>query len=197
MTPTLVTPNAAQETASRPNPSVIPAVAEAQMKVKQDLRMGRAHQQGRVNWITTIAMGAFHVGAIAALFFFSWTNLATFFVMYFLAINVGIGVAYHRLLTHRGYRTPKWVEYFVTVLAASRLRVDRSSGSPPTAFIIRTPTMKAIHTPRMTVPGGPMLAGFSPAVRSTRRLLFWAVTLLTLPAIQSTSGSASITTCRL
>ena len=77
--------------------------------------MGREHQQGRINWITTIAMGLFHVGAIAALFFFSWKNLAAFFVMYFFAINVGIGVAYHRLLTHRGYRTPKWVEYFVTM----------------------------------------------------------------------------------
>ena len=96
------------------NIAAIPVVAEEQMKVKQDLRMGREHQQGRVNWITTIAMGLFHVGGIAALFFFSWANLAVFFVMYFLAINVGIGVAYHRLLTHRGYRTPKWVEYFVT-----------------------------------------------------------------------------------
>ena len=55
------------------------------------------------------------VGAIAALFFFSWKNLATFLVMYFFAINVGIGVAYHRLLTHRGYKVPKWVEYFVTM----------------------------------------------------------------------------------
>jgi stearoyl-CoA desaturase (delta-9 desaturase) len=33
--------------------------------------------------------------------------------MYFFAINVGIGMAYHRLLTHRGYKTPKWVEYFL------------------------------------------------------------------------------------
>ncbi len=119
MTPTLLTQD---ETKSTPaadqkrvkNIAAIPVVAEEQMKVKQDLRMGREHQQGRINWITTIAMGLFHVGAIAALFFFSWTNLAVFFVMYFFAINVGIGVAYHRLLTHRGYRTPKWVEYFVT-----------------------------------------------------------------------------------
>jgi len=83
-------------------------------QVKQDLRMGREHQQGRINWLTTIVMALFHVGAIAALFFFSWSNLAVFFVMYFFAINLGIGVAYHRLLTHRGFRTPKWVEYFVT-----------------------------------------------------------------------------------
>src|SRR6202044_2712915 len=93
---------------------VVPAVAEVTQKIKQDLRMGREHQQGRINWITTIAMGLFYVGAIAALFFFSWTNLAVFFVMYFLAINVGIGMAYHRLLTHRVYKTPRWLEYFVT-----------------------------------------------------------------------------------
>src|ERR1700712_2734677 len=94
--------------------AIKPVVQEAVLKIKQDLRMGREHQQGRINWITTIAMGLFHVGAIAALFFFSWTNLIVFFVMYFLAINVGIGMAYHRLLTHRGYKTPKWLEYFVT-----------------------------------------------------------------------------------
>ena len=90
-------------------------------QVKQDLRMGREHQQGRINWITTIVMGLFHVGAIAALFCFSWRNLGVFFVMYFLAINLGIGVAYHRLLTHRGFRTPKWVEYFVTACGTMAL----------------------------------------------------------------------------
>src|ERR1700704_3526518 len=81
--------------------AVVPAVAEVTQKIKQDLRMGREHQQGRINWITTIFMGLFHVGAIASLFFFSWTNLAAFVIMYFFAINVGIGMAYHRLLTHR------------------------------------------------------------------------------------------------
>jgi fatty-acid desaturase len=88
--------------------------AEVALKVKQDLRMGREHQEDRINWITAIFMGLFHVGAIAALFCFSWTNLAVAVVTYFFAINVGIGMAYHRLLTHRGYKTPKWVEYFVT-----------------------------------------------------------------------------------
>ena len=94
---------------------------QVRAQVRQDLRMGRAHQQGRINWITSIVMGLFHVGAIAALFYFSWANLTAFFVMYFLAINVGIGVAYHRLLTHRGFRTPKWVEYFVTACGTMAL----------------------------------------------------------------------------
>src|SRR6185312_2187827 len=99
----------------------LPAVQEAAIKIKQDLRMGREYQQGRINWITTIAMGLFHVGAIAALFFFSWKNLAVFAVMYFFAINVGIGMAYHRLLTHRGYKTLPWVEYFITMCGTMAL----------------------------------------------------------------------------
>ena len=90
--------------------------------------MGREHQQGRINWITTIAMGLFHVGAIAALFFFSWKNLAVFFVMYFFAINVGIGMAYHRLLTHRGYRAPGGSNTSSPPAAASPSRADPSSG---------------------------------------------------------------------
>ena len=87
---------------------------ETRRKVREDLRMGREHQQGRVNWITSIVMGLFHVGAIAAFFFFSWSNLLAFLVMYFLAINVGIGMCYHRLLTHRGYRVPRWLELTIT-----------------------------------------------------------------------------------
>jgi len=118
MNSTLIPVNDAQTVKT---PKAIPAVQEAVLKIKQDLRMGREHQQGRINWITTIFMGLFHVGAIAALFFFSWKNLAVFAVMYFFAINVGIGMAYHRLLTHRGYRTPKWVEYFITMCGTMAL----------------------------------------------------------------------------
>ena len=94
---------------------------QVRQQVKQDLRMGREYQQGRINWITTIVMGLFHVLAVAALFCFSWKNLAAFGIMYFFAINIGIGVAYHRLLTHRGFRTPKWVEYFVTACGTMAL----------------------------------------------------------------------------
>ena len=118
MNSTLIPVNDAQTAKS---PKAIPAVQEVVLKIKQDLRMGREHQQGRINWITTIFMGLFHVGAIAALFFFSWKNLAVFAVMYFFAINVGIGMAYHRLLTHRGYRTRKWVEYFITACGTMAL----------------------------------------------------------------------------
>jgi fatty-acid desaturase len=37
--------------------------------------------------------------------------------LWWVAGSLGIGMAYHRLLTHRGFKTPKWVEYFLTVCA--------------------------------------------------------------------------------
>ncbi len=78
-------------------------------------QMGRAHSESGVVWITAIFMAIFHLGAIAALFFFSWTNLIVAAVLYVLAVNCGIGMGYHRLLVHRGYDVPKAVEYFLTV----------------------------------------------------------------------------------
>ncbi len=60
---------------------------------------------GKVNWSTAIAMAVFHVGAVAALFFFSWQALVAFFVTAWVAGSLGIGMGYHRLLTHRGYST--------------------------------------------------------------------------------------------
>jgi sn-1 stearoyl-lipid 9-desaturase len=68
----------------------------------------------KINWITTFFMAAFHIGAVAALFFFSWKALFLAIVLWWISGSLGIGMGYHRLLTHRGYRTPKWVEYFLT-----------------------------------------------------------------------------------
>ena len=67
-----------------------------------------------VNWTTTSFMLALHIGAIAALFFFSWTALVLAIVLWWVSGSLGIGMGYHRLLTHRGYKTPKWMEYFLT-----------------------------------------------------------------------------------
>jgi fatty-acid desaturase len=65
-------------------------------------------------WSTTIFMLLFHIGAVAALFFFSWKALAVAVLLWWVAGSLGIGMSYHRLLTHRGYKTTKWMEYFLT-----------------------------------------------------------------------------------
>jgi stearoyl-CoA desaturase (delta-9 desaturase) len=84
------------------------------------LMYGRKYQTG-INWITFIAMSAFHVGAIAAFFFVDTGAILTALVLYYVSGMLGIGMGYHRLLTHRSYKTPKWVEYFLTFCATLAL----------------------------------------------------------------------------
>jgi fatty-acid desaturase len=68
-----------------------------------------------INWFTTIWMSIFHLGAIAALFMFSWQALIAAAALWWIAGSPGVGMGFHRLLTHRGYKTPKWVEYLLAV----------------------------------------------------------------------------------
>jgi stearoyl-CoA desaturase (delta-9 desaturase) len=68
-----------------------------------------------INWTTTGFMVFFHLGALAALFFFGWQNLAWLLLFWWIAGSVGIGMGYHRLLTHRGFKTSTWLEYVMTV----------------------------------------------------------------------------------
>ena len=75
----------------------------------------------------------------------------------------GIGMGYHRLLTHRGYQTYRPVEYFLTWCGTLALE-----GGP--IFWVAThrnhhqhPTAKAIRTRRAKAPGG--ARGMDPAGR--------------------------------
>jgi fatty-acid desaturase len=68
-----------------------------------------------VNWMTTFFMILFHIGAVAALFFFTRKGLIVAIALAWVSGSLGIGIGYHRLLTHRGFRAPRWVERFLTV----------------------------------------------------------------------------------
>ena len=88
--------------------------------VTPTLMYGRKYQSG-INWITVIAMAAFHVGAVAAFFFIDLGAILTAVALYFVAGMLGIGMSYHRLLTHRSYKTTKPIEYFLTWCATLAL----------------------------------------------------------------------------
>ncbi len=84
------------------------------------LKYGRKHQHG-VNWTTTVAMAVFHVGTVAALFSIDGGAMLAALVLYIVGGMFGIGMGYHRLLTHRGYKTHKWIEYVLTWCATLAL----------------------------------------------------------------------------
>jgi stearoyl-CoA desaturase (delta-9 desaturase) len=72
-------------------------------------------QDQSINWLVVVIFGLFHIGAVASLFMFSWQALIVAVILYWVAGSLGIGMGYHRLLTHRGYKTPKPVEYFLSL----------------------------------------------------------------------------------
>lgn len=71
--------------------------------------------RNKLNWITSSVLFLFHAGAIAALFMFSWQNLAVALFLYWVATGLGISMGYHRLHTHRSYRIPLFFEYFFAI----------------------------------------------------------------------------------
>jgi stearoyl-CoA desaturase (delta-9 desaturase) len=75
---------------------------------------GNPRSEG-LNWPSVIAFGLLHVGALAALFMFSWRNFLAAVFIYWIATGLGISMGYHRLHTHRGYKCPLWLEYFFAV----------------------------------------------------------------------------------
>ena len=58
---------------------------------------------------------------MAALFFIDYGAMLAALILYVVAGMLGIGMTYHRLLTHRGYKTYKWVEYTLTWCATLAL----------------------------------------------------------------------------
>jgi stearoyl-CoA desaturase (delta-9 desaturase) len=118
--PETVASESAQPTSATPGLKT-PGEANA-VPARRLIRMGRAAATNAgLSWAMVAIIGMFHVGAIAALFMFTWQRLLVTVVLYVLAINVGIGMCYHRLLTHRGYHVPKWLEYVMTICAALSL----------------------------------------------------------------------------
>jgi fatty-acid desaturase len=68
-----------------------------------------------INWVSLITFGVFHIGAVTAFFFFSWPAFFTALILYWITLSLGIGMGYHRLLTHRSYQPVKWIEYFLAI----------------------------------------------------------------------------------
>ena len=105
------------------------------------------------NWAIVTVFAVLHAGAIASFFFFSWKAIAVAFVLNWVALSLGIGMSYHRLLTHRSYKVPKWLEYFLTICATLSLE-----GGP--IFWVATHRLHHQFSDRPGDPHSPREGGF-------------------------------------
>jgi stearoyl-CoA desaturase (delta-9 desaturase) len=74
------------------------------------------------NWPSALFFGAVHGLALLALGCFSWPVLLVMVGLHWLFGSIGICLAYHRLLTHRSLRVPKWLEYGLVTIGALALQ---------------------------------------------------------------------------
>jgi sn-2 palmitoyl-lipid 9-desaturase len=71
-----------------------------------------------LSWINVFFFGSIHAAALLAPWFFSWSALGTMVLLHWLFGGIGICLGYHRLLTHRSFQVPKWLEYSIALLGA-------------------------------------------------------------------------------
>ena len=94
-------------------------VSETPVKSAQGAEFSTETQQKseEFNWVFFVTIALFHLLALAAIvqsaFHWRWSSVVVFLAVWLVGQNVGIGMSYHRQLTHRGYATPKWLEYFM------------------------------------------------------------------------------------
>ncbi|MDX2272431.1 MAG: fatty acid desaturase [Cyanobacteriota bacterium] len=76
----------------------------------------------RFSWPSLIFFIAFHLLALAAFVTFSWSALGVAFFLYWMFGSLGICLGYHRLLSHRSFQVPRWLEYTFATLGALSLQ---------------------------------------------------------------------------
>jgi sn-1 stearoyl-lipid 9-desaturase len=108
-----------------------------------------ASHPNRIHWNTIFFVGMFHILAVGAFFTFSWQNVLATVICWWISGSWGIGIGYHRLLTHRGFTTSRWMTRFLATCATLAIQ------SGPIAWVTThrihhafTETDKDPHSPR-------------------------------------------------
>ncbi len=76
----------------------------------------------RLRWRYAIGVPLVHVLALAGLYFFSYTGLLVALIGLYVFGTLGINLCYHRLLTHRSFVVPLWLEHGLAILGVCSLQ---------------------------------------------------------------------------
>lgn len=78
--------------------------------------------RGPLSLPTLVVFVVIHLGALWAPATFSWPALGVAALLHYVLGGWGICLGYHRLLTHRSFRTARWLEYLLAVLGVLSLQ---------------------------------------------------------------------------
>ena len=79
---------------------------------------------GHVDWPYAVSFAVYHLLALLAFvpWLFSWTGVVLAVLGSYVFGTLGINLCYHRLLTHRSFACPKWLEHGLAVLGVCCLQ---------------------------------------------------------------------------
>ena len=107
------------------------------------------------SWRQATFIGGMHALAVLALFHISTLGLAMLLGLHFLTGCIGISVGYHRLISHRAFRSGNIMTGFMALCGALALQ----GGPVFTELIIGSLTEREILTPPREHFGGATSAG--------------------------------------
>ncbi len=82
-------------------------------------------QKLTLSWTSVAFFAAFHILALLAPWFFSWSALGVMIFLHWLTGSIGICLGYHRLLTHRSLQVPQWLEYVLATIGSLAMEGGR------------------------------------------------------------------------
>jgi fatty-acid desaturase len=109
----------------------------------------------RITWPWAIAIGTYHLLALLAFapWFFSRTGVVVALLGFYVFGVLGINIGFHRLLAHRGFSCPKWLEHLLAIFGVCSLQ-----GSP--AFWVAAHRRHHQHSDEQPDPHSPLVNFF-------------------------------------
>lgn len=91
---------------------------------RRHLKRPAGSQPPRIEWVFGSGLLFYHLVAALAFvpYFFSWTGVILLVVGIYIFGVLGINLGYHRLLAHRSFECPKWLEHALVLLAVCCLQ---------------------------------------------------------------------------
>jgi fatty-acid desaturase len=77
--------------------------------------MPEAVEKHPLDWFNVAFIAAVHMFALLGFFTFSWKALAVAAALWWVTGSLGIGLSFHRQLTHLGFKSPVWLKRFLAV----------------------------------------------------------------------------------
>jgi len=77
--------------------------------------MAETAKKWPLDWFNIGFIGTVHLLALLAFFTFSWKAVVVAACLWWVTGSLGIGLGFHRLLTHQGFSSPRWLRAFLAV----------------------------------------------------------------------------------